>query len=195
MDPDLREGGDDVRRGCRSDPGPMKWQIYLSCIISQSGGNTRAIPPLWTSNIPTSNAWVWPLERPGSAMLVVSGSSSLIWFPNHRFWRILILVCTMQISRGCLLKPVNRRVSRNSHEPIFLLSHAQLSPQFCEISTHSILWHIDRLSLNIRWKLTTGVSAISCAFGSFLALNGQPATIEQRNNPNVDDREKYNYRW
>jgi hypothetical protein len=28
-------------------------------------------------------------------------------------------------------------------------------------------------------------------FGSFLALNGQPATIEHRNNPNLDDREKY----
>jgi hypothetical protein len=27
--------------------------------------------------------------------------------------------------------------------------------------------------------------------GSFLALNGQPATIEYRNKPNVDDREKY----
>jgi hypothetical protein len=32
--------------------------------------------------------------------------------------------------------------------------------------------------------------SLSSTFGSFLALNGQPATIEHRNNPNVDDGEK-----
>jgi hypothetical protein len=32
--------------------------------------------------------------------------------------------------------------------------------------------------------------SLSSTFASFLALNGQPATIEHRNNPNVDDREK-----
>jgi hypothetical protein len=33
--------------------------------------------------------------------------------------------------------------------------------------------------------------SLSSTFGSFLSLNGQPATIEHRNIPNVDDREKY----
>jgi hypothetical protein len=32
--------------------------------------------------------------------------------------------------------------------------------------------------------------SLSSTFGSFLALNGQLVTIEHRNNPNVDDREK-----
>jgi hypothetical protein len=32
--------------------------------------------------------------------------------------------------------------------------------------------------------------SLSSTFGPFLALNGQPATIAQRNDPNVDDREK-----
>jgi hypothetical protein len=35
--------------------------------------------------------------------------------------------------------------------------------------------------------------SLSSTFGSFQALNGQPATIEHRNNPNVDDRAKYRY--
>jgi hypothetical protein len=56
----------------------------------------------------------------------------------------------------------------------------------CLARSNELKWRPD-----LKICLLSILRHLSSTFGSFLALNGQPATIERRNNPNVDDREKY----